>query len=158
MIKRTKDGKFEKTRSIWTPENWDDGYFDNNKRLRVYRPDYPRAYKNGYALRAHVVWWLHHGEPHKREYELHHIDGTTYNDHIENLVPLDRFAHGRTRERQVFLICAHCGNPFKVPNWRIRNRPTRFCSQQCYHDHPRKEGHSVAISEGLKEAYKNGKR
>ena len=66
-----KTGKFVKTAIIWTPETWDMGYVDNRGRFRVYRPDCPRAYASGYALRAHVIWWLKHGEPHTKNHDLH---------------------------------------------------------------------------------------
>lgn len=40
---------------VWDSTRWDDGYVDNRGRFRVKRPDCPRAYANGWALRAHLA-------------------------------------------------------------------------------------------------------
>lgn len=155
MLKRNKNGTFARKNNFWIPENWDDGYMDNKGRFRVYRPDYPRAYHEGYALRAHVVWWLENGKPHAKDTEIHHIDGTRDNDHIENLVCL---SHGEHRsihqENFVTIKCIGCGKEFKEHFWRVSERGRKFCSQECYHKTPRTKEHKQNISKGLKWAYK----
>src|SRR5690348_16834205 len=80
--------RFVRTTNIWDGSVYDEGYVDNKGRFRVYRPDCPRAFADGYALRAHVVWWLHHGACHPEDTELHHTDENKLNDSITNLEPL----------------------------------------------------------------------
>ena len=72
MVIREANGTFKKRLQVWDGSNWDDGWHDNRGRFRVYRPDYPRAFSGGYALRAHVVWWLANGKPHPTGMILHH--------------------------------------------------------------------------------------
>mgnify|MGYP001593096271 CR=1 FL=1 len=143
---RDKAGKFRRCHLIWHPSNWEDGYVDSDGRFRVYRPDYPRAYKSGYMLRAHVVWWLHTGHPHPRELELHHIDHNRLNDAIENLKPLTRSEHRSHHFREISIIkCENCGHDFTQNTWRVLSRPTKFCSQSCYHAFPRSQSHKAAM-------------
>lgn len=156
---RKKDGTFSRKNELWTPEKWDMGYMDSKGRFRVYRPDYPRAYSEGYALRAHVVWWLAHGEPHPIGTELHHKDRIKHNDHIGNLEVLTKSQHRREhQENWVYYKCAHCRKKFREHAWRARYRISKFCSQECFHAHPRSKEHKKSISDGLKQAYKEGKR
>lgn len=130
----SKSGRFIRQRNVyWDGSDWDDGYIDPKRRFRVYRPDYPRAYAMGYALRSHVVWWIANGEIHKGE--LHHINGNTLDDRLENLKLMTNSAHQRHHKEQfpVECMCEYCGKAFTVPRWRIRSRVVRFCSQACYH-------------------------
>jgi len=149
-------GKFLRGRETWTEEKWEEGYVDNKGRFRVYRPDYPRAYSLGYSLRAHVVWWLHKKRVHPKNTELHHKDGDRLNDRIENLQPLrpskHRLAHQNTDTK---LICLRCKKIFVVKAWRIRSRPTKFCSQKCFHKYPRTVEHKEKIRKGLLRHHKS---
>jgi len=156
---RNENGTFSRRNQLWSPENWDLGYMDKDGRFRVYRPDCPRSYSNGYALRAHVVWWLEHGKPHPANSDLHHKDGVKHNDHIENLELLTRSTHRKVhQENWLYFICDHCKKEFKEHAWRTKSRVIRFCSQDCYHAHPRDMKHKNSISNGLKKAYKEGRR
>lgn len=138
-VAKDKLGRYIKTAILWTPDQWDAGYYDNRGRFRVYRPDYPRAYKGGYALRAHVVWWLYRGEPHPQGTELHHKDGTRDNDKIENLIPLNRSEHRLAHaEEKPVLVCLTCGKQFQREIWRVRINNTKFCSKKCWDNYPRK--------------------
>lgn len=71
------DGKFVRTVVVWTPERWDEGHVDRRGYFRVYRPDYPGAWKNGYAKRYAVVYWLHTGHAVQPGEALHHRNTTT---------------------------------------------------------------------------------
>src|SRR5437868_6003870 len=124
-------GRFIRKHKIWTEARWNDGYWDNRNRFRVYRPDYPRAYKEGYALRSHVVWWLHNGRCHSRNTELHHKDGSTTNDSISNLKPLSRSDHKKCHHPKEYttLVCLTCRESFQAESSKVRSRPTKFCSQ-----------------------------
>ena len=145
IIQRRKDGTFERKNSLWTPETWNNGYIDNKSRFRVYRPDYPRAYSEGYALRAHVVYWLQTGTVHPEGTELHHKDGSRHNDVFENLIVLTKSDHRKEhQENFVLLICENCGDSFRVHVWRKTQREKegnaiRFCSQKCFHEKRREK-------------------
>ena len=162
---RDKNGCFRRTRNIWTPTNWDDAHVGPKGRMMVYRPDCPRATKEGYALRSQVVWWLHHGSAHPKNRDLHHKDENKQNDKIENLESLSKSQHQKEhRENWVFLNCKNCGTPFREHVWRITQREKegsgipKFCSQKCYHSFPRTSEHGNAISIGLIRAWKDVKR
>ena len=159
------DGKFIRTREEWTSFHWDEGYVDNNGRFRVYRPDYPRAYSLGYALRAHVVWWLKNGCAHPLGTNLHHRNGDRLDDRFINLELMSHADHTKHHcsKGDVTLICKFCQRRFevKVRKFNSRNREGRFikyCSQHCYHQMPRSMDHKAAISRGLKRSYLTGKR
>jgi hypothetical protein len=156
MNSRNSNGTFVRTHNEWKIENWDDGYYDNKGRFRVYCPSYPRAYKDGYALRAHVVYWIMTGSPHPQNTELHHVDKTKNNDKFENLIPLSRSKHQLAhKENWISIICSGCQKPFMAHAWRVRSRPTKFCSRECYQNTPRTEEHKNSISMGVSLSHKN---
>lgn len=157
-IKRNNKG-FARTRSAWVPEGWDNGYVDNKGRVRIYRPDYPRAYAEGYALRYHVVWWLHTGEVHPVGTELHHKDGSTDNDVFENLIVLTKSEHRSLhRNNWVEVECKFCGKKFLEHAWRITSRGRKYCSNECYQSKPRTQEHKDKISEGNRISWENRRR
>lgn len=131
--------RFVRARSApWTPDDWDDGYVDNRGRFRVYRPDYPRAYALGYALRAHVVWWLAHGEVHPQGTNLHHRNENRTDDRIENLEVLSHGEHTRRHSigPPMILTCHRCHNRFTREIWRLKSRAREgsrktYCSPAC---------------------------
>lgn len=165
MRQKGKDGKFIQQRKPWTPKKWNDGYIDNSGRFRIYRPDYPRAYGEGYALRAHVVWWMAHGKIHEHGTDLHHRNGTRLDDRLENLTVLPHGKHAalhKTKPRIQF-VCRGCGQGFGVVPWRVRQRQKegariRYCSLGCYNSQARATSHRNNISFGLQRAYKEGRR
>lgn len=66
--------------------NWNGGETrDNDGRVRILRPDHPRANHHGYVLRGRVVLEEHLGRPLRNEEVVHHIDGNNTNDAIGNL-------------------------------------------------------------------------
>lgn len=145
-------GRFMRKHEIWTGVNWNDGYLDNRGRFRVYRPDYPRVYNEGYALRAHVVWWLHKRRCHPKNMELHHKDGNRVNDVITNLQPLSNSQHQKFHRPTPFstLTCLQCNKRFRIESSRVRSRPTKYCSQRCYHLHPKSNTTKVRASRSMK--------
>lgn len=157
------EGKFARERPIWTPDRWDDGYV-NTKRFRVYRPDFPRCYADGYALRAHVVWWLERGEPHGTDTALHHINGDKLDDRIENLAVVEHGKHTRLHHIELhWFRCEHCGERFsktgrEVGRRRSEGKVPRFCSTACYHAHPRSDESRARQSEAHKRAWAEGRR
>ena len=128
-------------------------------------PNHPRAYENGYVLRSIVAYELYHGVRVKRKQRVHHIDQDKLNDSKENLQLTSdsqhKKEHARLREQIVERVCEHCGETFEINSWRLRQTDTnrgRFCSQKCYHTHKRSEKHRQNISNGLKNAYAEGRR
>jgi len=165
--KRNEAGQFVRIRALWTPETWDDGYVDGAGRFRVYRPDYPRAYGGGYALRAHVVWWLAHESVHPKGTNLHHIDGNRSNDVLENLKLLSHAVHSTEHNTDessnLSFVCEHCGKTFVVKRWRMRQRERegyqiRFCSNVCCTSHPQSMESKERKSKSLIEAHKTKSR
>lgn len=133
-------GQFLRQLPLWTPAVWNQGYADNNGRFRVYRPDYPRAYAEGYALRAHVVYWLANHKVHPKGTVLHHLNEVPTDDRLENLQVLPHGEHSRRHHTRpkVSHPCAWCGKPLRA------NCPSNLklhCSQSC----------------GVKAAWKRGK-
>jgi len=145
----SENGRFVRTREVWDKSGWDDGYIARG-RMRVYRPDYPGYQLGaGYAMRAHVVWWLNGGEIPKKGMILHHIDGNKLNDNIENLQLLDNgehTIHHLTKpysEKYVTLICEYCKMPYNKKNSRTnylakKGKKSRFCSRACLQNGLRK--------------------
>lgn len=130
-------------RPIWTPDRWDDGYVDNRGRFRVYRPDYPRAYALGYALRAHVVWWLAKGRVHRRGTNLHHINEIKLDDRLENLAIINHAKHVSLHRRgpRVVCKCNACLKRFKeTPNHVYNHGRGKYCSQRCLIDYRSRYG------------------
>ena len=130
----------------------------------MYRPDCPRAYESGYALRAHVVYWLTTGKAHPPGTNLHHRSGDRLDDRFENL---ELMAHGAHTSLHQFepheFICAHCEHPFTVSGdtyskRRAEGNLPKFCSQACYHAHPRSAATGRKISAALRRAYQEGRR
>ena len=164
-IRNKKTGKYVRTIKLWSPRNWNNGYVDNRGRFRVYRPDCPRAYQEGYALRTHVVWWLHYGECHPIGTNIHHRDENKLNDHIKNLELKTHSQHSidHNKKSGVSFTCLSCSRLFNLPEWKVRQRTKegtvpKFCSQLCYHNAPRSNEHRKGISSGLKRAYRKGIR
>lgn len=130
--------KFVRTRMPWEPTDWDNGHVNNKGRFLVYRPDCPRAYADGYALRSHVVWWLHTGKGHSHGLRLHHKNGDRLDDRAENLELCTQSDHLIAhRGNYVELTCKQCGREFLEKQGRVNSREVKFCSQGCYHKYPK---------------------
>jgi len=127
----------------WTQENWDDGYVAAD-RFRVYRPDCPRSKPSGYADRAHVVWWMHTGKAHKSTHVLHHKNGDSMDDSIENLELCTRSEHLLAhRNSNVEVVCIQCGKTYYEKACVIRKRGSKFCSRSCLYEHQKYEDKHV---------------
>ena len=155
---RKANGQFPRLHQHWDASRWDDGYIDNKGRFRVYRPDCPRAFGDGYALRAHVVWWLAKEHTHPPGTVLHHRNQDRLDDRIENLDVVGHGDHTRLHHKEPTPVfcCARCQKLFETR--KKYDRVIRFCSQRCYHRHPRSQHHREAIAVGLREAYRSGVR
>lgn len=154
---RDEAGRFRRIRSMWTPESWSDGYVDNHGYFRVYRPDCPAAWEDGYAKRYVVVFWLATGRIPDPGEDLHHRDEDRTNDCFENLTLIGHGEHGRLHNPKTEIVCVCCAEAFPLPRGKLA-RSVRFCSQSCYHAWPRSVEHKKGISLGLKLAYSEGRR
>jgi predicted Zn-ribbon and HTH transcriptional regulator len=125
---------------------------------------FPGAHRSGYAMRSRVVWWLNTGEVVVGDkIDIHHDDEDKTNDRFSNLKRLEHLAHAHHHHpKGLHLVqknCIKCGIAFKIDRWRLKDPSRgRFCSQGCYHAQTRSEEHTMAISEGLKLAYAEGRR
>ncbi len=149
MGKRDSNGRFKRLHKVWDSSRWNDGYIDNRGRFRVYRPDYPNCYSEGYALRSHVVWWLNTNVVCTNKTQLHHKDENKLNDSIKNLILVSRSEHQKIHKgTDTKVSCLNCSSTFIVTFWKSQFQ--KFCSKKCYHLFPRTKSHKKAISEGLK--------
>lgn len=161
--KRNLDGTFKRLRKRFSLENFNDGYVDNRGRFRVWLPEHPRAYEGGYVLRAIVAYELYHNIQVPKESDIHHIDGKRLNDSRENLEMMSHREHAilsnAHRIIDIIRTCKYCRTEFKIKRWRLKD-PSRgqYCSQKCYHAQERGNSHRKNISEGLKKAYREGRR
>ena len=130
-----------------------------DKRFRLHCGSaYPAADARGYALRARVVWWLNTGELITGlKWNIHHINGERADDRFCNLEKLDHVAHAREHNprRRIKRICKGCKQPFEIKPYRLKEKGRgSYCSQECYHAHPRSDQHRKNMSIGLKRSYK----
>jgi len=164
---RNPDGTFQSVHKHWSLENFVDGFVSAKGRFWVYFPDHPRAFHQGYIFRSIVAYEAYHGILVPKDMNIHHINGNKLDDSKENLEMLSHSEHsilsnptGRKYETRV---CENCDKEFEILAHRLHDfsggskRRGVFCSQKCYHEHPRSEKHKQNISRGLKLAYKEGR-
>ena len=159
--KQGKDGRFQRQRyKPWTPRTWNDGYEDNRGRFRVYRPDYPNAYFLGYALRAHVVYWLKTGKTHPTGYVLHHKNENRLDDRFINLELMPHGDHTREHKLQRHKFkCLHCRTVFFASGTQVRKRRyegtvPKFCSRDCFNKFPKSDVTRKRMSRSLRKRWK----
>ena len=140
MRQQGEDGKFQRTRTPWSLDNFEDGYIDNKGRFRVWLSEHPRAYPSGYILRSIVAYEAYNGVTVPKGMNIHHIDENRTNDSKENLVMMTHAQHTRmttnqkrpmeTKER----VCEYCKNVFIFQLSRLNDstHKGRFCSQECW--------------------------
>lgn len=162
---RDINGRFQRQRAHpWTPDRWDDGYEDADGRFRVYRPDYPRAYAEGYALRAHVVWWIEVGTVHPDGLDLHHKNEIKLDDRFDNLELMTHGEHSRRHKVSLSPFdCCGCGSIFfknaaDVAKRRAEGNEPKYCSLPCYHRAARSAATRQKTSQSLRLAYAEGRR
>lgn len=138
---------FQRKHQFWTPENWNDGQIDGKGYFRVYRPDYPRHYSEGYAKRYHIVWWLETNRIVPNGYALHHKDRNKLNDKFDNLELIEHGQHSREHNKtrveaaRIICYCRRCNKSFFLTRSRASDGKYgrgKYCSQKCYHAGPHK--------------------
>jgi len=167
MRQHKSNGDFKRTHNQWALTNFDDGYVDSAGRFRVYYPSHPRAYNEGYILRSIVAFEAYHNLFIPDGIDVHHVDGNRLNDSIENLMLLSHKKHSvlsnveRYENSTINKTCEECGLIFHIKQGRLNDKTSnrgRFCSQKCYHAHPRTKIHKQNISSGLKKSYLERRR
>ena len=127
---------------------------------------YPRSDNRAWAMRSHVVWWLHTDEFISGEnisWDIHHRNEDKLDDRFLNLDKLRHDEHARLHNpkglNMIDAVCIHCGVSFKKDGWRVKEGSwPKFCSQICYHAHPRSTAHKENIRRGMKLTYLEGRR
>lgn len=133
-------GRFKRTVSIWTPENFDASYVDKKGYFICYRPDYPRCYSGrDYARRSHVVWWIATGNAVPYGFDIHHKNKNKLDDRIENFELLTHGEHShehnpiRIENGYASRVCQNYEQGFKIKKGRLRDSSRgKYCSQKCY--------------------------
>ncbi len=151
------NGQFSRVHKTWTVETWDDGFVDMCGYFRVYRPDYPGCWHNGYAKRYAVVYWLVTQHVVAPDEALHHIDGNRTHDSFDNLCLLKHGDHSRLHHPKAIIRCYYCGRSFPRPAGKTIDR-VKFCSQKCYHSSPRTDTHKQNIRERMLQIYASDQR
>ncbi len=97
---------------------------------------FPGAYKGGYALRSHVVWWLNTGEIIGPEFDIHHKKGKL-DDRFSQLEKIDHIKHSHYHNPKTVVMvrcrCKKCGKIFRLEQWRLKDKSRgQYCSPGCY--------------------------
>jgi len=156
-------GGFKRKHQPFSLDNFDDGYVDGGGRFRVYLPNHPRASYMGYVLRSIVAYEAYHNVEVPKKMAVHHKDGDRLNDSRKNLEMMlfgkHTALHNKRQGAWVERTCKNCGEAFIIRRWRLKDSSRgTFCSQNCYHGYPRTEKHKEHISNGLRKAYREGRR
>ncbi len=135
-------GKFIRTNTKWSPENTESGYIDSAGRFRVYYPDHPRAYSDGYLMRSIIHYEYYNSCIIPEGYDVHHINHIRTDDSKDNLILLSHKEHSHLHNPKKWKEskCVYCGIKFKRKPSRFNRpqRPGKYCSLQCYHEWRRK--------------------
>ena len=133
---RGKDGRYKRSRKLWSLDNFNDGYIDKKGRFRVYKPDHKRSYKGGYILRSIAAYEAYHNVIVEKHMDVHHIDHNKLNDSKNNLELIDHAEHTKLHKTKPKLlinkICKRCNISFKIIGWRSRQGRGIYCSSICY--------------------------
>ena len=112
----------------------------SGKYNRALVPDHPFRNKHKYVLEHRVVMENHLERLLSKDEVVHHINGDTKDNRIENLEVMDRIKHarehgGRIGKRFGVFECPSCGNVFvkdlNQSSVVIKNKKLDFCSREC---------------------------
>lgn len=139
MPERTSLGTFARVHQVWSPERWDDGFFNNKGRFLVYYPACSRTLYEGYALRSYAVFEYYACAPVPNSMVIHHKNGDKSDDRLSNLALMTKKEHDTLHQvenrRGSYQNCENCGNEFYKPKWRMNSgHAGRFCGKKCYYD------------------------
>jgi hypothetical protein len=141
VIQNDNNGKFTRQHQIWSLQNFDDGYIDSRGRFRVYSPNRPRAYSEGYVLRAIVAYEAYTGDAVASNYDVHHKNKDKLDDSRDSIEKKLHSKHAGEHalrpdswENRIYISC---GSVFLLEKWRLNqpNHVGKYCSITCYHKH-----------------------
>ena len=93
-----------------------------------------RCYFESVAGKLHRNVWVFHNGPVPNGWHIHHLDGDTGNNHIDNLeaIPPGEHSSKHAIERPYrTLVCEMCNGKYQTHSIR----PTRWCSRACGNRH-----------------------
>jgi len=73
--------------------NWKGGRIKSSGYIFVYRPEHPRANRDGYVREHILVWEESHGKPLPKGWIVHHLNGEKDNNQPKNLKGLPNKKH-----------------------------------------------------------------
>ena len=102
------------------------------KYIFVIVPGHPMSDLRGRVLEHRYVMSQHLGRILSKNEVVHHKEGNTKNNNINNLKLMDRDDHNKHHRRKTMLeiICPQCGNVF-LRDRRKYNGIQAFCSRSC---------------------------
>lgn len=103
--------------------------------------EYPAdTYRLGLVPEQHLVWWEEHGEVVQEDEVIHHKNGDTTDNRIENLEKMKKSEHDKHHAEEkkrtyVKIKCPNCGDKFtKEKRQTFLSKPNikaTFCSGSC---------------------------
>jgi hypothetical protein len=108
----------------------------NWKYILIIAPEhYPwKKYRNRYAYEHHVNRWKCFDYIINNNEVVHHKDGNTHNNNINNLCLMTKEEHNWLCEwlTMVELECPICSKHFMFPKKNISTHPNATCSRSCW--------------------------
>jgi len=119
--------------------NWKGGRYIDKGYILIWKPDHPTSNKHGYVYEHRLVMEQYNSRFLTKDEHIHHIDGNTQNNKIENLLIVSKSEHmilHNTIDMST-RICLLCGSDItwikktnKRPFWR-RYEQGYICNK-CY--------------------------
>jgi hypothetical protein len=115
------------------------GWTVYNDRVFLRKPGHPKANRRGYIRRSHAVWEAHNG-PLQEGFIVHHRNGNSQDDRIENLEMLRIGEHirlhnlgkrGERRSMRKGFYKGVCGNPHCKREFTMKTPWQKYCSDRC---------------------------
>jgi hypothetical protein len=75
--------------------NWKGGRWTKGNYIVVYRPNHPFADKRGYVKEHRLIWELYNNAILLAWSDVHHLDGDTFNNAIDNLKAMTKSDHSK---------------------------------------------------------------
>lgn len=134
---KLRGGPPKQRRSVWSEDNWDDGFIGHKGYFRVYFPASPNAAKGGYVRRSHAVWFIHTGLKVPKGFVIHHCNKNKLDDNYENLLLVSVGEHTvlHCKKEGLHIVCSNCGAEFIRPQW-VQNQRIKhgivasYCSKK----------------------------
>lgn len=143
-IGKNINGTFKQKHGLFSLDNFNDGYIDSKGRFRVWCPDHPRAYNEGYILRAIVAYEAYYGVKVTPDMDIHHKNGNKLDDSKNNLEMMSHgehtMLHNINPNLYIKRICENCKKEFEIEWYKLHDlsggakRRGVYCCQKCFHE------------------------